>query len=264
MHGWRGIRQRFAIKLAWRPEWPIGSIAILAWIALIAWHTPRSPESGVDISLLGSAKAIGGSIHPHATQVDEFGSTAAVAASLAGWAVMAIAMMTPATLPAVRHVGFNSIRSRRLRAMVVYFVSFIAIWVAFGAAALTLITAAKAVALDTVEIALLTLGIATAWQLTKWKRRAVISCRRTVALPPEGWRADVACAHFGTRQGMRCITSYWPAMLLMTVIGHTYLPAMVALGALMVAEEHLAVGPRLIKPLAAALAISVVALALFG
>jgi predicted metal-binding membrane protein len=148
--------------------------------------------------------------------------------------------------------------------MLIYFASFTTIWVAFGAVALTSITAAKAIGLETVEVGLLTLGIATAWQLTRWKRRAVVSCRRTVPLPPVGWRADVACAHFGIRQGMRCITSYWPLMLLLTVIGHTYLAPMIALGVLMVAEERIAIGPRLIKPTAAVLAINLAGLALLG
>lgn len=37
------------------------------------------------------------------------------------------------------------------------------------------------------------------WQLTTWKRRAVVACQRPVPLAPVGWRADYGCAHFGVR-----------------------------------------------------------------
>jgi predicted metal-binding membrane protein len=105
--------------------------------------------------------------------------------------------------------------------------------------------------------------VAAVWQLTRTKRRALLACRRTVALPPCGPRADAACIRFGLRQARRCVVSCWPLMLLMLV-----LPANVAwlagLAIVMYAEERTRLGRQLVRPLAALFTVAATAVALLG
>jgi predicted metal-binding membrane protein len=177
---------------------------------------------------------------------------------------MSVAMMVPVTLPAVRHVGLNSIRRRRRWAMAVYIASYVAVWVLFGVLALALLWALRSTGPDERQLVVGVLVIATLWQLTAWKRRAVLACQRTVPLPPTGWRADYGCAHFGVRQAGRCVISCWPLMVLMAVIGHGNLIVMAALTAGIVAEQRVLAGRRLIALLGGALAVATVWTVLFG
>jgi predicted metal-binding membrane protein len=165
-------------------------------------------------------------------------------------------------MPAVRHVGLNSIRRRRQRAMAVYVAAYMAVWVAFGLLALELVGSSRAAGATERQLVVLALAIMTAWQLTRWKRRAIVACRRTVALPPAGVRADLACARFGMLQAWRCMIACWPVMLLMVVVGHQLL-LMILLTLIVVAEERVPKRDRLILPLAGAFAV-VTVLAAFG
>jgi predicted metal-binding membrane protein len=166
---------------------------------------------------------------------------------------MSLSMMVPVTMPAIRHVGLNSIRRRRHWAMAVYVTAYLTVWVAFGALALLFVRASRAAGVDERQFIVFTLSLATAWQLTPSKRRAIVACRRTVALPPAGWRADLACARFGVYQAWRCIVACWPLMLLMAAIGHE-LGLMMVLTTIVVAEERASIRDRLRLPFAAAFA----------
>jgi predicted metal-binding membrane protein len=236
------------IALAWRPEWPLVVVVAMAWVALAVIHASSSDQGGHGLHSAMSIPvgvAIGGG-------------------ALGGWALMSVAMMVPVTLPAVRHVGLNSIRRRRRWAMAVYVASYVAVWVLFGVLALALLWALRSTGPDERQLVVGALVIATLWQLTAWKRRAVLACQRTVPLPPTGWRADYGCAHFGVRQAGRCVISCWPLMLLMAVVGHSNLIVMAALTAGIVAERRASVGRRLIALLGGALAVATVWTVLFG
>jgi predicted metal-binding membrane protein len=179
---------------------------------------------------------------------------------LSGWALMTVAMMVPVTLPAVRHVGFNSIRRRRQRAMILYVVVYLGIWVAFGVPALAVARLARqAFGLGGRVLLVLTLVVAAGWQLTRTKRRAVFRCRRTVPLPPVGLRADAGCVRFALLQSWRCVASCWALMAVMAVVGHSShagLGWMTALTALAMVEELTLLGRHLLRPSAVALALA--------
>jgi len=219
--------RRVAVGLAWRPEWPAAAVAALAWSALVL------VPSGA-----------GGALQPqHAAHLATTGTSmlGMFGPALGGWVLMAVAMMVPATLPAVRHVGLNSIRRRRQRAMALYLGTYIAVWAAFGSVALLTVHVAGVAGLRERQLLGVQLVLATAWQLTATKRRAVVACHRTVPLPPSGLRADAACARFGLLQARRCVISCWPVMLLMAVVGHGSLITVIIMALLtvvVVAEER--------------------------
>jgi predicted metal-binding membrane protein len=259
----RAARQRrIATALRWRPEWRITTVTGGAWIAILI------------------SEAFAGHGHPGATSPpfahhdyhhNEAGQTATGAAgswpdvlnALPLWTLMSVAMMMPIALPAVRHIGLNSIRTRRQRAMLLYTAVYVAIWVGFGFFALGgehLVR--QTLSLDGRVLLAGTLALAAGWQLSRPKRRALNTCRRTVPLPPLGRKADSGCVRFALRHGWRCMTSCWALMLLMAVVGHVNLLWMVALTALISVEELTVLGRRLRRPSAAALALTAVAVVL--
>jgi len=240
---------RLRETLAWRPEWPIALLVALAWVLMLAG--------------IGATDGHGDAVltvdHAHHGQGHGQPSTAGPTPldGLPGWALMSIAMMVPVTLPAVRHVGVNSLRIRRLRGMATYTAGYVAVWVAFGAVVLGALALLRSNLVVNERLLLVgALVVAAAWQLTPHKRRALFACRRTVPLPPIGRRADVACARYAVQQGMRCVISCWPLMTVMAVVGHANLIWMVVLTALIVAEELPLVGWRLSTPAAVGLALA--------
>lgn len=225
-------KDRLGAWLAWRPEWWLAVLAGTAWLVLLT------------LVLRGR------SVHEPAD-----------ALALPYWAVMSVAMMLPLTLPAARHVGRNSMRHRRVRAMSLYAGAYVMVFVGFGVLALGLV----AVAVLPIEVLIpATLLTAAGWQLTPYKRRALLACRRTVPLPPVGRRADVASARFGVQQGWRCLVSCWPVMLLMAVAGHVQLVVMAVLTVALLAEERSRQAADLLRPGALAFAAAAVVVAVSG
>lgn len=237
---------------AWRPEWPLAILASLAWVILLLLAvTSRSAAAPTD-----PVAARTFMICPIVPVVGATSSgSASSGASVGALSLMAVAMMTPATLPAARHVAFNSFRRRRYRALLLHEVAFVVPFVVFSGVALA---ATSLLPAWSGRWVLMTLLIAAAgWQVTTWKRRAVLSCGRTVPLPPAGVRADIACLRFGFLQAMRCMSSTWALMLLVPFAGRWHLPAMGVVTAIMVLEER----PRAARPIMKPVAVVLVAVA---
>jgi predicted metal-binding membrane protein len=214
--------------LPWRPEWPAAILIALAWAAVL-------------VAPWGHAHAGHGGGEPHP--------------GLAEWTLMATAMMAPVALPALRHVGLNSIRSRRSRSMGVYLGVYVAVWAGFGVVALgALHVVLEVLSVDHRVVLALALALAGAWQATRWKRRAVLACTRTVPLPPVGLRADAGCARFALKSGWRCVRSCWAVMLVMALAAGAFW--MAALTALVLLEERTLAGRRLLRPSGGVLALA--------
>jgi len=228
-------RQRLVLTLRWRPEWRVAGVAVAAWIALLT-------GIGMHDTRLGAHAALPG---------------------LVMWTLMVVAMMVPLTLPAVRYVALNSMRRRRQRAIAVYVAAYVGVWMAFGLAAIGFhhVLGAHLGVSHQVLLAV-ALAAAAGWQLTRAKRRALYACGRTVPLPPYGRRADAACARFALLHAWRCIRSCWAIMLVMVIVGHSALIWMIALTALVIAEELTLRGRRLTRPAAGPLAAAAAAIAL--
>lgn len=224
------------------PEWWVVSGVVLAWAVLVTAHLGH---------LIGGHHAATGPVVPV--------GLAATPAALGDWLVMSMAMMTPITIPAVRHVALNSVAHRRTRAMVLYLVAYALVWVAFGMVALSvaeLVTDGSG--WDRRVLTASSLAFAGVWQLGRPKRRALLGCRRTVPLRPYGLRADAACLRFGVQQGLRCLRSCWALMWLMAVLGHGELLTAIGLTAFITLEELTRVGRRLTCPVGVALLVAAV------
>ena len=203
-------------RIAWsHPELPAAAVAAGAWVLLVA-HAQ----------------------HPHGSWEPYF-------ASLAGWMVMAVAMMVPGALADVRIIALASMWRRRQRTIVLFLGSYVCVWIGFGAVAIGVAAEASAGAL---------LALAAVWELTAWKWRAVRRCHLIEVLPPHGAKADAACAREGLRYGWRCVVSCWPLMLTMAAAGHQAVALMALLTVVVAAEKIVVRSARLRAPAAAALA----------
>ncbi|HXO09974.1 MAG TPA: DUF2182 domain-containing protein [Solirubrobacteraceae bacterium] len=176
------------------------------------------------------------------------GSGAALA--LAMWALMVVAMMVPAALPAVQHVAVNSLRWRRNRAVATFVAVYISIWIAFGALLVALSPLWSGA--DGKLVLAVALTLAAGWQLTVYKRRALRDCHRPSPLPPHGRRATAGVIGFGWRNGVACLGSCWAMMLAMAVASSMMIFWMVALTGVVLTEK-LATKPRVATRLAAVL-----------
>jgi predicted metal-binding membrane protein len=157
-------------------------------------------------------------------------------AGLPLWTLMCVAMMIPAALPAARHVGLNSLRRRRQRAITGFLVAYLMLWSAFGLLALPALELLRR-EVPNWQLVAGTSSIAVIWALSPlqvWCRRA---CHRTVPLPPHGWRAHAGCLRFGLRHGLACIGVCGPLMLVMAVLLHASLVWMILLSVLVVAAK---------------------------
>jgi predicted metal-binding membrane protein len=201
----------------------------VAWVALIGFHAWPA-----DLTSAG-----------HHT-----GARAAppVLTALPLWTVMCVAMMVPASLPAVRHVGTNSLRWRRQRAIVEFLVGYLGVWVAFGVVALSALALVGRLPSDMVLAA--ALGAAAGWQLLPYQRRFLRACHRTVPLPPRGWPAAAGCARFGYHYGRACLGVCGPLMLVMTVVLHQGVLWMAVLTTISAALKLLPHSERMSGPLA--------------
>lgn len=134
---------------------------------------------------------------------------------------------------------------------------YLALWVAFGGFALTI---ARLVHFNSGLAFALALVLACAWQLTRFKRRAMRDCHRGVPVPPDGASATAGIVRFGLVNGSACIRACWPAMLAMAVVPASQMLFWMAVLTGLLTTEKFSRRPRLTSRLVAtALAISAIA-----
>jgi predicted metal-binding membrane protein len=257
-----------------RPTFWVEVGAALSWIALAAGSAVAQgsgssgggslwSEDAVWICTIGNAGSAG-----HALASGAENSASGLSSLLAAapmWGLMAVAMMVPPALPAVRHVALNSLYWRRRRAVGEFLFGFLAIWIAFSVVVLGALSLWEPARSEWALAA--ALAIAAAWQLTPLKWRALRDCHQPSPLPPRGWRASLGAARFGWRNGTACLLSCWAMMVAVALVTSSMLIWMAALTALIYIEK-LNLKPRTASrrvavPLAVA-ALGVATLALLG
>jgi predicted metal-binding membrane protein len=164
-----------------------------------------------------------------------------VAPAVAVWALMVVAMMLPAAIPAVRHLAVNSLRWRRRRAMVTFVAVFLLVWVGLGVLLAMISTLWSSI--DGGAVSATALALAAGWQLTVHKRRALRDCHRPSPLPPHGWRATAGVIRFASLNSLACLRSCWAMMVAMGVASSMMLVWMIAITGI-VTTEKLAQKPR--------------------
>jgi predicted metal-binding membrane protein len=151
------------------------------------------------------------------------------------WLIMTVAMMGPVALAGIRHTGLHSLNWRRNRAMAEFALSYLALWMVFGAVALTAVVLEPA--LEGWRALTVVLVTAATWQLTPLKQRLLRKCHRSRPLPGRGWRAEWGALAFGLYNGLPCIGTCWCLMLIMVVAPEGQLLWMLALTAIATGER---------------------------
>lgn len=241
--GWRWFLRR-------RPEVPALMVAALAWPAIVLLHATAGHD--------GHAAGLGGAADAHHGHVGHGAGASDMHVALIpltpvevlAWTVMVTAMMVPLVWPAVRHVGLNSLRWRRQRAITVFLAVYVAVWTGFGAVVLL---ARDLFPVPPERAFAVALAVAALWQLSPQQRRFRWECHRTVPLPPRGVPAFIGDVRFGLRQGLACLGVCWPLMLAMALVAGATALWMVMLTAAMACAKLLPRSYRLSRPLAAGL-----------
>jgi predicted metal-binding membrane protein len=181
------------VRLAWRhPEWWALALSAGAWVLLLRGHA-----------------------HAHA-----YGDL------LQGWMVMSVAMMLPMVAEPMRLAAERSFWHRRHRAIAGFLAGYLGCWALIG-----VFVSFVHVPLSSQNWgAAIAFAVAGAWQLTRWKRRALNGCHRSMPLAPRGWRADRDCIRFGAMIGTRCIVSCWALMLACFFSGHAIVATLLVTG----------------------------------
>ena len=201
MTGSLALQRRQFVTL--HPEWWVVAAVVAAWPLFLVLVDSHGASPGSHNHLASASAALWWS---------------APVAGLVLWLTMTVAMMLPTNVAAVRYVAFSSLRSRRNRAIAWFVVGFIVAWVPVGfVAAWTHGThpATKWVVLAVVGAAL--------WELSPWKRRALLRCRRSSPIRLRGAAARRSCATYGGHVGWQCLVSCGPAMVALAVAGHPLL-----------------------------------------
>jgi predicted metal-binding membrane protein len=151
--------------------------------------------------------------------------------------LMILAMMVPLLIRQIQWIARSSLWARRNVAIAQFLIGYVSIWSPF-----VLIVDTVAGRLEhTGSVAYLTATaflVATVWQFSSVKRRALLTCHRTVPLAPRGWKADRDCIEHGLRTGANCFRSCWALMLAVCILGHP-LPVLAAATLISLAERQL-------------------------
>jgi predicted metal-binding membrane protein len=212
----------------WRP-WSVPVMVVGAWLVLLI------------LQATGAAPAL----HHHALIEDGPSLWLAIPIFLAGWLVMVVAMMVPASLPTVRILGSRAaaVPGRAPFKDMPFLGSFVAVWLAFGLVAFLgdvalhhLVDTTPGLADRPWLIEASILAIAGSYQFSATKRRSLAACRHPGDPAGPTLRAGTSAAGSGLRHGAVCLAGSWALMLLMFGQGFSSLSWMLGLTGLMAYE----------------------------
>jgi predicted metal-binding membrane protein len=170
--------------------------------------------------------------------------TAIAPASLAaGWALMLVAMMSPALIPAVGHLRLRSFTHRRARTVALFALAYAAIWMAIGLVLIAIaIPTAIAVARfaphpPSYAAAMVGIGVACVWQCSPMKQRCLNRCHAHGPIAAFGAAADVSALRFGAIHGMWCAGACWALMLIPLLLPQGHMLAMAVVTAVIFSER---------------------------
>jgi len=147
------------------------------------------------------------------------------------WALMLIAMMSPALIPPIRHIHLRSFTHRRARSIFLFVTGYAAIWMGLCWAPLGIERIVTLFAPQSYPAAVCALLIALVWQFSPIKQLCLNRCHASPSLVAFGLAADFDAFRFGMTHGIWCAGSCWPLMLFPMLLpgGHVMAMAIVAI-----------------------------------
>ena len=154
----------------------------------------------------------------------------------ASWALMLIAMMSPALIAPLIHVRRSSFAHRRVRSTALFVFGYAAVWMAAGGAlAAAELTMRLWAPMSYVPAAALV--IASVWQCSPVKQRCLNRCHAHPELAAFGAAADFDVLRFGMSHALWCAGSCWALMLLPMLLPRGHVLAMAAVALWIVGER---------------------------
>jgi predicted metal-binding membrane protein len=219
----RGVRTRVLLVTA------------VAWAAtaVLMWSPSGSAHGSTDGAMAGMPGMTSVQHAQSMYRLPDDVTVAAVGALFGMWLLMLAAMMTPLLIAPLRHLVARSLPRRRPRAVALFLMGHVAVWVPAG---VVLLVAAELLGRSDVAAAIV-LGVGVLWQVTPLKQR---SLNRHHAQPPIaafGRRADADAFRFGATHAFWCVGSCWALMLLPLVVVHEQVLVMAAVTVWLWAEQ---------------------------
>jgi predicted metal-binding membrane protein len=223
----------------------LGFLIVLAWLALWAWG--NSPY----------ARFLD---HGELERISFPGNPIFFLLFVAGWTLMTVAMMLPATLPLVRL--FHRLTRRRedrwwLVALLI--AGYLGAWTLFGIVAHfgvwilhQTLKHSRGLESNAWLIGSGLLIVAGIFQFTPLKYYCLDKCRSPLSFIMQYWRGRREKLHalwLGAHHGAYCIGCCWALMLLMFAVGVANLGWMLVLGMIMAIEKNMSWGRRMSTPL---------------
>lgn len=221
----------------------LGMLVVAAWTYLVYLAFGMSEMATTDMPRMPGMSITMPDMHPWSWM--EF------AALLAMWAVMMVAMMTPAAAPMI--LTFAAIHRRRAAAgqprvpTVIFVLGYFLVWTVYSLAAAAAQAGLHAAALLSPEMAATSslfagglLIAAGVFQWTPLKRACLAACRSPLSFLMSRWRegADGALA-MGLRHGLYCLGCCWALMALLFVAGVMNLLWVAAIAVIVLVEKVL-------------------------
>lgn len=159
-------------------------------------------------------------------------------AALAGWALMLVAMMSPALIQPVRYIQLRSFACRRARTVTFFVLGYGAVWMSIGGLFLGIQLLIEVVAPQSYMPAIVFLFVAIVWQCSPIKQRCLNRCHAHAGLAAFGPAADFGALRFGVIHGLWCAGSCWALMFASMLAPRWHVFAM-AIAAVLICGERL-------------------------
>jgi predicted metal-binding membrane protein len=154
-----------------------------------------------------------------------------------GWAIMVVAMMAPLMCHCIQHVLETSLARRRFRALMLFLLGYLVVWMAAAFLLLPIALTVKLFAPTSLVAIVVASILALVWQTSPVKQRCLNRTHSHPSLAPFGPRADLDAVKFGLVHGLWCFSSCWALMLLAELLPSGHLLAMALFTLWLLAEQ---------------------------
>lgn len=224
----------------------LGTLVVATWAYLLYLAYAMSQMATTDMPGMPGMSITMPDMHPWSWM--EF------AALLVMWAVMMVAMMTPAAAPMI--LTFAAIHRRRAGAgqpsvpTVIFVLGYFLVWIVYSLAAAAAQAGLHAAALLSPEMAATSsvfagglLIAAGVFQWTPLKRACLAACRSPLSFLMSRWREGAGGALLmGLRHGLYCLGCCWALMALLFVAGVMNLFWVAGIAAIVLVEKAVPAG----------------------
>jgi predicted metal-binding membrane protein len=213
-------------------------LTALLWAASAAAWAALAAGRDLHAVLPMVCGGIAGSVMPGIARIDQAARLFGLPAILAGFALMAVAMMAPVLAGPLRQLVRRWSPDSRVRPAALFAFAYLCGWTAAGAllaVAAILIAAFASSALGAAAIAL---AVGGSWQISPARAACLARCRRPPHLADGRFATVVAPLRAGATLAGWCIAACWPLMLLPLCSGKAHGPVMIVAGLIIAFERR--------------------------